>query len=289
LREADEGKVSFGQVRAAKLLPWPPWGTDSVLSTTASYQLLAADLPRTLKRTAAQPVVARESEYYLANIGKVKSIEDFLANDRLFTYAMKAFGLGDMSYAKAFMRKAMEGGIDAEDSFANTLSDKRYRDFVTAFNFNRFGEATTTFTRAQHGAVDRYVRQALEENAGAENEGVRLALYFERKAPTLKSIYDVLADPALLEVVQTALGIPAVTAMASIDVQAKMISARLEVADLADPEKLETFIKRFTSLWEVRNPSQPAATPAMLISQPRELGIGADILSALQGLKLGGL
>jgi hypothetical protein len=260
-----------------------------VLSTTASYQLLAADLPRTLKRTAAQPVVARESEYYLANIGKVKSVEDFLANDRLFTYAMKAFGLGDMSYAKAFMRKAMEGGIDAEDSFANSLSDKRYRDFVTAFNFNRVGEATTTFTRAQQGAVDRYVRQALEENAGAENEGVRLALYFERKALTLKSIYDVLADPALLKVVQTALGIPAEAGMASIDAQAKMISARLDVADLADPEKLETFIKRFTSLWELSNPSQPAATPAMLISQPRELGIGADILSALQGLKLGGL
>ena len=117
----------------------------------------------------------------------MKSIDDFLADDRLFTYAMKAFGLGDMAYAKAFMRKVLEGGIDANESFANSLADKRYRDFAETFNFARYGEATTVFTRAGQGTVDNYVRQALEENAGAQNEGVRLALYFQRKADASKA------------------------------------------------------------------------------------------------------
>jgi hypothetical protein len=259
-----------------------------VPSTTVSYQLIAADMARTLKRTAAAPVVARDSAYYLANIEKVKSIDDFLGNDRLFSYAMRAFGLGDMGYAKAFMRKALEGDIDDEDSFANKLSDKRYRDFVETFNFHRLNEATTTFGRARQGTVDRYVRQTLEENAGAQNEGVRLALYFERKAPKLANVYEILGDPALLKVVQTALGIPAAVGMAQIDVQAKMIEARLDVADLKDPAELDKFLKRFTSLWEVSNPSQAAVSPAILIGQPREAGIGINLLAALQGLKLGG-
>ena len=35
--------------------------------------------------------------YYLAKIGEVKSVDDFLKNDRLFRFAMKAAGLGDMA------------------------------------------------------------------------------------------------------------------------------------------------------------------------------------------------
>ena len=67
------------------------------------------------------------------------------------------------------------------------------------------GETATTYNRAQQPAIDKYMRQTLEENAGEQNEGVRLALYFERKAPTLTSFYEVLADPALAKVVRTAL------------------------------------------------------------------------------------
>ncbi|HWT30898.1 MAG TPA: DUF1217 domain-containing protein [Propylenella sp.] len=260
-----------------------------MLNTTASYQLIARDMTRSLSRTANSPVVARETEYYLANITKVQSIEDFLGNDRVFAYAMKAFGLEEMTYAKAFMRKALEGGIDDDQSFANKLSDRRYREFVEAFNFVRYGEAATAFDRTQQGTVDLYLRQTLEITAGDRNQGVRLALYFERKAPEIGSVYQILADPALLQVVQTALGIPASTGAANIDVQAKMISARLDVGDLKDPEALGKFLERFTSLWELGHPSAAALSPAMLVSQPIEAGIGPDLLMALQGLKIGGL
>ena len=34
------------------------------------------------------------------------------ANTRVFNYAMNAFGLGDMAYAKAFMRKVLTEGVD---------------------------------------------------------------------------------------------------------------------------------------------------------------------------------
>ena len=53
----------------------------------------------------------RETKYYLENIAKVKTIEEFVKNDRLFSYAMKAHGLEDMAYAKAFMVKALKEGI----------------------------------------------------------------------------------------------------------------------------------------------------------------------------------
>jgi hypothetical protein len=259
-----------------------------VLTTTASYRLLASDMTKSLDRTASAPQVKRDSAYYLANVTKVKSIDDFLGNTRLFTYAMKAFGLGDMTYAKAFMRKALEGGVDAKDSFANSLSDKRYQDFVATFNFQRYGATATAFTRTQQGTVDNYVRQTLEENAGAQNEGVRLALYFQRKASGITNAYDILADPALLKVAQTALSIPAASGAQDIDKQASMINARLKIADLKDPKLLDKFLTRFTSLYELQNSSAATSPSVMLISGPTEAGINQTLLQSLQNLKLGG-
>jgi hypothetical protein len=98
-----------------------------VTSTYTSYNLIARDLPRSIERIASQPQVARESEYYLKRISEIKSIDEFMADTRVFNYAMKAHGLEDMNYAKAFMRKVLTEGVDKEDAFANQLADSKYK------------------------------------------------------------------------------------------------------------------------------------------------------------------
>lgn len=259
-----------------------------MLTTTAAYKIIASDLTRALGNVAKQPAVARETEYYLANIGNVKSIDDFMADDRLYRYAMKAFGLQDMAYAKAFVRKALTEGILNPDSFANRLTDPRYRELVATFNFARHGEATTDFQATRQGVVDRHMRQSLEEDAGKQNEGVRLALYFERKVSGIESAFNILGDPALLKVAQIALGLPATMSLVDIDRQAEMITDRLDLEDLSDPDKLKKFLNRFTTLWETQNPAAAPTTPSILIGQPAPIGIGASLLAALQNLRLGG-
>jgi hypothetical protein len=122
-------------------------------TTLSTYGTIASNLTRSLSTTAAKPQVAREAAYYLANIGNVKSIDDFLGYKRLFTFAMKAYGLQDMTYAKAFMRKVLTEGTDKDNSFANTLSDKRYQQFAETFNFARYGATTTIFDRTRQGTV----------------------------------------------------------------------------------------------------------------------------------------
>lgn len=259
-----------------------------MLTTIAAYRLLASDLDKSLNVTAERPQVARETAYYLANIGSVKSVNDFMADDRLYRYAMKAFGLQEMAYAKALVRKALTEGIDDQNSFANRLTDPRYREFVATFNFARLGETTTTFDRAKQGVVDRYLRQTLEEDAGQQNEGVRLALYFERKAGSIGSPFDLLADPALLKVVQTALRLPAQMSFQDIDKQAELITKRLDLDDLRDAGKLKAFVNRFLTLWEVDNPTAPAAAPNIVIGRPAPFGIQSNLLAAIQNLKPGG-
>jgi hypothetical protein len=377
-------------------------GDRRVTSTYVSYLAVTRDMTQSLGRVEKQPIAARETAYYMENIGTVKSVEDFLADDRLYRYAMKAHGLEDMIYAKAFMRKALTEGITDTNSFANKLTDKRYRDFVasfnfvalgedatsyvkaqagttknymlqaelagvpatnpqvqadtafylanitkvksidqfmgdnrlysyamrayglsemiddkatmrtmleggvrdaespanvkkdariiafvTAFNFEAYGENTTTYNASQRPAVDKYMRQTLEEDAGSQNEGVRLALYFERKSGDLKDFYGVLADPALAKVVRTALALPDSFATSDVDRQVKFFASKIDIEDFADPEKLGKFLQRFTAMWELQNPSAPAANFAtVLFSQPATIGISTDALLALQRLKL---
>ena len=137
--------------------------------------------------------------------------------------------------------------------------------------------------------VSSYLRQTVETQAGEENEGVRLALYFERKAPTITGAYSILADSALLKVVQTALGLAAETGNADIDVQANYIASRLDIESLSDPDQLKKFLSRFTAMWEATNPTSTATSSVVnLITGQSSSVMSADMLMSLQGLKLGG-
>jgi len=373
-----------------------------VLSTYVSYKLISSDFDKALSRVENSKAVDRATDYYMENIVKVKSIEEFLDDDRLYRYAMKAHGLEDMTYAKAFMKKVLKEGISDSESFANKLTDKRYAEFAATYNFAALGEqattyvkaqveipkgyfiqakiagldpekdqlvqqetryfkanianvksvddlmenkrlltyalaafgldivtedpdhirelleggttdpdapanketnaaykafvatldfaglgeAATTYNRAQSPATDKYVRQTLEENAGKENEGVRLALYFERKAPTITSFYQVLGDKALAEVVRTALGLPEEFSQANVDRQVALFEDKLDIEDFQDPEKLGKFLQRFASIRDVTNPPQAPQSPALtILSQPATLGISTDLLLAIRSLK----
>jgi hypothetical protein len=262
-----------------------------VTSTLVSYQMLTNNLDRTLKNTAAEADVSRDTNYYAAHIGKVTSIDDFLGDYRLFSYAMKAFGLEDMTYAKAFMRKVLTEGVASNDTFANKLSDKRYADFATAFNFAALGDKATRTAAATTQVVDKFVRQTVEEDAGKKNEGVRLALYFQRKAPSITNVYQILADPALSQVVRTTLGLSDYSAAADIDLQANYLKKRLDLTDFQDPTKLTKFIQRFSALYDIKNPEAATGSSTssitMLYNTSNAFSINADTLASIQNLKFG--
>jgi Protein of unknown function (DUF1217) len=256
-----------------------------VLTAASTYQRVARDLPRALESVAKSPAVARETTYYLEHIGGVKSIDDFMSNQRLLRYALNAFGLSDVAYAGALVRRVLEGGIDKADALANRLVDQRYRDFVAAFNFVRYSKATTSFDVTQKGTVELYKRQVLEQNTGAISEGARLALYFTRHAPNVKSALGLLADKALLSVTQTTLGLSPLTSNLSIEAQQKLISDKLDVADFKDKAKLDKFVARFVARWDASNANVGANAFSSANTGAGGVAINAELLAALQKIQ----
>ncbi len=258
-------------------------------TTYTNYQLITRDIDRSIERISQQPQVQRETEYYLSRIGDIKSVDDFMADDRVYNYAMKAFGLEDMSYAKAFIRKVLTEGIDDDNAFANQLADSKYKTFAETFNFERYGETATVFGRAQQGTVDRYHRQTLEEEAGTDDTGVRLALFFERNAGDITSAYSILADEALYQVVRTVLGLSDAFAAGDIDKQADYLKEKIDFADFSDPEKLDEFLQRFTIMWDLENNTGAGfGASNLLMSSSSGFDLSPDLMLTINNLKLGG-
>lgn len=256
-----------------------------MVGTVATYQQIARNIDKSIGTIAGRPEIRRESDYFLTTIRTVKSADEFLKNDRLYKFAMTAFGLKDMIYGKAFMRKVLTEGVDGSRSFALQLADPRFREFAEAFNFARYGASATAFDRAQKGTVDRYLRIQLESDAGQNDEGVKLALYFQRKAPDVTSIYGLMGDPALYKVVQTALGLPAAYSNTDVDKQAAFLRSKINVDDLKDPVKLDNFITRFTARWQAANGAAGQNIPQIALGRPTLASFDNSLLLSMQLLK----
>ena len=222
-----------------------------MISTTAAYLAVSNNLSRQQAATAAQGDVKSATNYYLANIGKVTTVAQFVNNYQLFSYAMKAFGLSDMTYAKGLMTKVLSGGVASSTALANTLSDPRYRAFAAAFNFAANGTSATAATSATTGTTAKYIEQTLEDNQAKTNQGVSNALYFSRHASSITSVYGLLADSTMLSVVETAYGISSTLGESDIDTQAALLTKVVPIADLQNPAKVAKIITRYTAQYDV--------------------------------------
>jgi len=251
----------------------------AMLNATLYYNAITKDYSKTLATTAAEPSVAQQTKYFLANIGNVKTVNDLINNSKLYTYVMTAFGLSDMMNAKGLIRQVLEGGVSNPKSLANTLNDPRYIALASAFNFASNGTGTTSSTTLQQTTVNNYVEQTLETNVGQQNQGAQMALYFQRMAPSITSAYSILGNKTLLSVVQTALGLPVSMSEAPIDAQAQMITSQLNIADLQNPAKLQKFIERFTATYDSKNQAAAPTTPLTpLFDTSNTVGISSSLL-----------
>ena len=97
-------------------------------------------------------------------------------------------------------------------------------------------------------------------------------------------------DAETLAVVRTALALPVDMSQADIDVQAAMITKRLNIADLKDPQKVDKFLARFSALYDLTTGGS-TATGASIILGGGGSGVGTNtsLLSSLQSVALGRL
>lgn len=251
------------------------------MTTLSTYLSVTTNIDRWRQITAKNPDVQTETRYFRDRFPKVDTIDAFIKDRRLLVYALRAFGLGEKIQAIALVRRVLEQGVDRPNALARTLNDRRLLDFARALDFVGKGAAMLTKAESVNAIVDRYVDSALREGQGRQNAGVELALYFRDNAPRLTSIYGLLADKKLLEVVQTALDLSPRMSSQQIDTQARLLKAKIKLSDFADPAKLERFLARFASMYDLKHMNDPDvganANPLLFASAAQTRGESASM------------
>lgn len=285
-------------------------------TTTSTYLGIEHNLARYQAMTAAEPAVKSASAYYAANIGKVKTVAQFVSNYRLLSYALQAYGLGNQINSTALVKQVLQQGVTNPKALANTLPNTAWKAFAKAFDFVDSGAVSPSSASSVATTTADYTEQQLESDQGQNDPGVQLALYFKRVAPSATSGYGILADKNLLEVAQTIFSLPATSSSGQIDAEATEFGKLLPTSSLTNPTKLNNLIERFTANYDasygpssnnpgglaVNSGDQPTTVNAassilggivdqngqFLSAYESQSSFSTSLLSSLQGLSLGG-
>lgn len=232
----------------------------------------------------------RDIDYFRENIANAKTAEDLVADRRLRTIALGAFGLQDDINKQAFIERVLEEGSEDETSFANRLVDPKYAQLAQAFGYgNLFGTRVHLSDFAEE-IIAKFEVEQFEVAVGDVDVDLRLAMNFRRNIADIAAAsteeepgwLTVMGSEPLRQVMDAALGLPAGLAGVDLDRQVAIYEDRARrqfgeatAAAFLDPENVERAINRFLVQREIAN-GPGASTP------------GFSALSLLQNSGLGG-
>ncbi len=248
------------------------------------------------KAFAADQALLRDEAYFRDRIGSVSTAEDLVADRRLLSVALTAFGLeGDINN-KAFLKKILTDGTFDPAALGNRLADKRYLEFSRAFGFGDFPIPNTKKSDFPDKILSAFEARKFETAVGAANGDMRLALNARRELAAIatKTLspdgkwFTALGSPPLRSVLQTAFGLPPSFAGVDIDKQLTILKDRAEkllgspdISQFNDPEKAEKLIRLFLVRSQAQsNPAVGNATAVSLLRQGKQKGgLSAAFLS----------
>ena len=260
----------------------------TITQTARDYILEKTRLLGKKEKEEARKQAEEQSKYYTDHIARVETLSQFLADRKMVNVVLTAKGIDPKTVTDDFLKKLFASDLNDPKSFVNQQADKRFGQILGSFNFDKRGNISREkATGAQNmGSVmatqQAYLDQMLEAQQGEDNPGVRLALYFQRTASTIKDAYSILGDDALQEFFRVTFSLPAEFSAINVDKQARVVEKHLHLPDLRDPAKLAKLIQRFTVMYDLDSGSSQAS-PAMLMSGGG--GISADTLWALSQIK----
>lgn len=211
--------------------------------------------------------IKTNTEYFKDKIASITSAEDLVADRRLLSVALGAFGLDDDINNKYFIQKVLEEGTLDEEAFANRLSDKRYFAMAEAFSFH-LDPPNTVLSSFPDSIVRQYQTRQFEVAVGNQDENLRLALGISRDIADLSARdlteetawFTIMGNPPMRRVFETALGLPSQLAAIDLDQQlgefqekAQAVFGTSDPADFTDEALQEKLIRNFLVRAELQN------------------------------------
>jgi hypothetical protein len=171
------------------------------------WALLQKNGPAIEKAYASDSSSASDIAYFESVAPSLNTPAKLLANYRALTFVATAYGLGSEVDQTAILQKLMTQNPNATNSLASQLSDNNYRTFANAMS--TWSPPPFSTASGIAAAVAGYQQSSFQTSIGTDSVPLQEASYFTTSAKGVTSLYALMSDPALLDVVTTALGIPA--------------------------------------------------------------------------------
>ncbi len=107
----------------------------SGLSATQGYQVVNKNMAQAVTNFEKTPTAKNDISYFEANIGKLKSVNDFLGNTRLVDFVLSAFGLDQEDNYQGLIKQVLTQDPNSSKSLVNQLTDPRFKQLATALDF----------------------------------------------------------------------------------------------------------------------------------------------------------
>ncbi|MCR8550507.1 DUF1217 domain-containing protein [Salipiger sp. P9] len=251
----------------------------SGLSTLVALKLVDATEDKEQALLREEPEHARAIDYFLENISDVESVDDLMGDYQLYSFVMKAYDLEDQIFGKAMMEKILKSNIEEPDALINRLTDPRFKELYNAMGFGTDGEGNinTALNSWRNRVVAKYVDTQYVNDKTDENEALGTVLEFRRKAAEIESPFDILKDTEMSEFFRTILGLPAEMAALDIDRQAAMLTDRIDLATLKDPEEVEKLVRKYVAISDANTDFSSTNGAVQLLSGALSAGSGSFV------------
>ncbi|MCE8006477.1 MAG: DUF1217 domain-containing protein [Aestuariivita sp.] len=255
------------------------------LAGIAGWQFLQRTYDNQFEAFNQSVVLQRDTDYFRENIQNVLTAETLIADRRLLSVALGAFGLSEDINNKAFLQRILEDGTGSRDALANRLSDERYREFSDGFGFGPNQLIQTILPDFAELIIHRYKTQQFEQAVGNQDETMRIALYAQRElveiAESTRSQdaqwFSVMGLPPLRTMMEKALGLPASFGQLDIDKQLVVFQEKAReklgtdrLSELVEPETLERLTNTYLARSQIDSfniSTSGAAIALSLLSQ----------------------
>ncbi len=198
-------------------------------SALAAYKLFLKNGEQQLAKFREQSYVQDAIDYFKRKVADVKSVDDFIKDDKLVQFTLKAFNLDGETLYMGRARKVLQESVDDPDAIVNRLVDPRYKIMTQAFDFATLGVSKLQQSSFIEDVVNKFVLHQFQQTAGLQNSAVTTALQFREQASGITSALDILGNTTARQVVSTVLGWPVQTVNQSIERQQALIQERIDV------------------------------------------------------------
>jgi hypothetical protein len=250
----------------------------AILPPIPTYNQVSANEPKSIASFAASdPRTKSDAAYFTSVAGTLTTPDALLKNYRALGIVLNAFGIGSYINDTALLKQLMTQNPSDASSTAYKINNPALTRFATAmgqFITSPFATASNVRALLTAGATNNF-----ETSEDSLAPGIANALYFSRTIGSLTSLDQLMSDPKLLQVAETATNMPSQFGTLDYNTQVSLLSAQIKMSNFQKPAFVQQFVTKYLALNEANNATSTDTTGALAILTGS--GSSDNIISAL--------